>query len=97
MSYIGVYTIINYSSQIFKDAGGSLSPNESSIILGCEQLVGSYIAILLIEKLGRKVYFLINFCMVYILQFFNNFLAAINHIFRSCGNKYGNICIFLVF
>lgn len=46
--------MLNFTATIFKDAGSSLSPNASSIMVGVIQLIGSAIATMLVEKCGRK-------------------------------------------
>lgn len=51
----GVFVFVNYASQIFKDAGASFHPNIAAIIVGCLQLFGSYFAIFLVDKAGRRV------------------------------------------
>lgn len=61
--FSGCFTFISYSASIFQAAESgkisnsknSLTPNDSTIILGVIQLVGSYIATILADKTGRKV------------------------------------------
>lgn len=51
----GCFGMMNYTASIFEDAGSSLSPNMSSIIVGLIQLLGSYLSTILVDRLGRKV------------------------------------------
>jgi Sugar (and other) transporter len=51
----GVFVISNYTASIFKDAGSSVNPEMSAIIVGFILLLGSYIATMLIDRMGRKV------------------------------------------
>lgn len=46
--------MLSYASTIFDEAGSSLSPNASAIIVGVIQLVGVYISILVVDRAGRK-------------------------------------------
>jgi hypothetical protein len=51
----GCFVIISYGEKIFSQAGSTLSPATSAIIVAVIQLVGSYFATFLIEKAGRRV------------------------------------------
>jgi Sugar (and other) transporter len=51
----GYTAIQNYSETIFRDAGSTLSPALSTVLLGVILLVGSYSSTLLVERAGRKV------------------------------------------
>lgn len=51
----GTFIMINYAETVFKKAGSNMSPTNSSIIMGIVLLVGSLVAISLIERFGRKV------------------------------------------
>lgn len=51
----GCFALINYTANIFEEAGSSLSPNESAIIVGIVQMIGSYFPIVLVDCAGRKV------------------------------------------
>jgi MFS family permease len=51
----GIFVMSMYSATIFKDAGSSLSPDMSTIIVGFILLIGSYVATMLIDRMGRKV------------------------------------------
>lgn len=56
----GCFALINYTAQIFKDAGASLHPNISAIIVGIIQIAGSYGATLFVDKTNRKVLYIIS-------------------------------------
>lgn len=46
--------MLNYASTIFKDSGSDLDSNVSSIILISVQIIGTFLASLLVDKLGRR-------------------------------------------
>uniref|UniRef100_T1GSI0 Major facilitator superfamily (MFS) profile domain-containing protein n=1 Tax=Megaselia scalaris TaxID=36166 RepID=T1GSI0_MEGSC len=56
--FCGCFAMINYTGTIFEQAGSSLSPNMSAIIVAFIQLVGSYASTALVEKAGRKILYL---------------------------------------
>lgn len=53
--FCGVFTMLNYTATIFRESGSSISPNLSSIIVGVIQLLGTYVATFLVDRLGRKI------------------------------------------
>lgn len=58
----GVPVILNYMTQMFVEAGISFDPNYASCIVAALQFFGSYLAIVLVERLGRKA------SVIYIIQ-----------------------------
>ncbi|XP_063709675.1 facilitated trehalose transporter Tret1-like [Culicoides brevitarsis] len=50
----GTVVLVNYAVKIFDEASSHLSSIVSSIIVALIQLIGSYIATLLVERTGRK-------------------------------------------
>lgn len=50
----GGFAMITFTGSIFKEAGSTLSPNASSIVVGIIQIFGSLFATVLVEKCGRK-------------------------------------------
>uniref|UniRef100_A0A336K6J2 CSON013479 protein n=1 Tax=Culicoides sonorensis TaxID=179676 RepID=A0A336K6J2_CULSO len=52
--FCGAFTLTNYYETIFKEAGSSLSPAMSSIIVAFIQFAGTYSATLTVERIGRK-------------------------------------------
>lgn len=50
----GTYALVSYASMIFDEAGSSVSPNISAIIVGCIQVVGVYCSTILVDRAGRK-------------------------------------------
>lgn len=55
MQFSGCFAMLNYSGNIFRESGSSLSPVVSTIIVGVIQLLGSYASTLLVERAGRRV------------------------------------------
>lgn len=57
----GSFAIINYTATIFKKSGSEfLSANESALVIGVVQLVGVGIMLCLVERLGRKILYIIS-------------------------------------
>lgn len=50
----GVYALLSYASMIFDEAGSSMSPNVSAIVVGVIQVMGVYCSTLLVDRAGRK-------------------------------------------
>lgn len=64
----GVNAVIFYANNIFKDAGSTLSPAISAIIIGVIQVVCTYGSSLLIDKAGRKILLLVSAAVMAICQ-----------------------------
>lgn len=47
--------MLNYTATIFRESGSSISPDWSAIIVGFIQLLGTYVATFLVDRLGRKI------------------------------------------
>uniref|UniRef100_A0A1B6E0I4 Major facilitator superfamily (MFS) profile domain-containing protein n=1 Tax=Clastoptera arizonana TaxID=38151 RepID=A0A1B6E0I4_9HEMI len=58
--FSGINAVIFYSQQIFKEAGSTLDPGLSAIIVGVVQVLVTYIASLLADRAGRRVLLLIS-------------------------------------
>ncbi|KAJ2947823.1 hypothetical protein O0L34_g9611 [Tuta absoluta] len=50
----GINAVIFYAATIFKDAGGSIDENLSSVIIGIVNFVSTFLATAIIDRLGRK-------------------------------------------
>uniref|UniRef100_A0A146LSN9 Facilitated trehalose transporter Tret1 n=2 Tax=Lygus hesperus TaxID=30085 RepID=A0A146LSN9_LYGHE len=57
----GMLAVTIYAVTIFKEAGSSLTPHQSAIVLGCLQVVSSICSLVLVDKLGRKVLLVTSF------------------------------------
>lgn len=55
--FTGCYIILGYTTKVFKDAGSSLTPIESSILIVIVQIVANIFTIYLIDRVGRKILF----------------------------------------
>lgn len=53
--FSGFFAMLTYTATIFEEAGSSLSPNVSAIIVAVIQIIGTYMASLFVERAGRKV------------------------------------------
>lgn len=58
--FSGVVAIVFFTVQIFNDAGSSLSPNLSTIMVGAVQLAVTYLSSLLVDRAGRKILMIIS-------------------------------------
>lgn len=53
--FSGSYVLINYTATIFEAAGSVMSSNESALVVGIIQFVGTIIVPLIVDCIGRKV------------------------------------------
>lgn len=58
--FCGVFTMLNYTATIFRESGSTISPQFSAIIVGLIQLLGTYVATFLVDRLGRKVLLIVS-------------------------------------
>jgi facilitated trehalose transporter len=56
----GCTSITSYSETIFREAGSTLSPALSTVIMGVIFLMGSYISATFVDKAGRKVLMIVS-------------------------------------
>uniref|UniRef100_A0A1B6MT94 Major facilitator superfamily (MFS) profile domain-containing protein n=1 Tax=Graphocephala atropunctata TaxID=36148 RepID=A0A1B6MT94_9HEMI len=56
----GVNAVIFYANAIFRDAGSTLSPSISAIVVGIVQVLVTYASSLLVDKAGRRILLLIS-------------------------------------
>ena len=66
--FSGIKMISSYIVQIFQDAGNEFDANTSSIVVGVIHVVGSAVAVLVVDRIGRKKLlilseFLITVCL----------------------------------
>uniref|UniRef100_A0A1B6FS48 Major facilitator superfamily (MFS) profile domain-containing protein n=1 Tax=Cuerna arida TaxID=1464854 RepID=A0A1B6FS48_9HEMI len=64
----GVNAVIFYANAIFRDAGSTLSPSLSAIIVGIVQVIVTYASSLLVDKAGRRILLLISAAVMAICQ-----------------------------
>lgn len=58
--FSGVFSFINYMSDIFKESGSVLDVNTSTIIIGAVQILGSYTSTIFVDTMGRRILMLIS-------------------------------------
>lgn len=51
----GSFALIAYAGTVFQKSGSALSPNDSALIIGFIQLIGTFLVPLCVEWTGRKV------------------------------------------
>lgn len=70
----GINAVIFYTVTIFKDAGSSIDENLCTIIVGFVNFLSTFVATVLIDRLGRKVLLYIsNVCMIVTLMTLGTF------------------------
>lgn len=68
-SFSGGIALISYSATIFKEAGSLISSNESALVVGIIQFIGSIFVPFLVERTGRKVNLLCKHSFVNLIAF----------------------------
>ncbi|XP_055302942.1 facilitated trehalose transporter Tret1-like [Sitodiplosis mosellana] len=58
--FCGCFAMLQYTANIFQEAGSSMSPNMSTIIVAVIQFLGSYVATNLVDRAGRKFLFIVS-------------------------------------
>lgn len=56
----GIWVLLNYTNKIFKEAGSSISDNQSSIIVAIVQLIANSVAMICVDLAGRKILIVIS-------------------------------------
>ncbi|XP_035444808.1 facilitated trehalose transporter Tret1 isoform X1 [Spodoptera frugiperda] len=56
----GINAVIFNTSQIFSDAGATIPPTISTIIIGVIQVIATFISSLVVDKLGRRILLLLS-------------------------------------
>ncbi|XP_034119712.1 facilitated trehalose transporter Tret1 [Drosophila albomicans] len=78
----GVFAMLNYTAIIFAQSGCSMEPTVAAIIVGVIQVVGSYVATLLVERAGRKMLLLISavgICLSQLVMGAHSYLKSIEY------------------
>ncbi|XP_055641728.1 facilitated trehalose transporter Tret1-like [Toxorhynchites rutilus septentrionalis] len=61
--FSGCFALINYTAQIFADAGSDMDPNVAAIVVGAIQIGGSYVSTMVVDRCRRKVLYIVSaFC-----------------------------------
>ncbi|EDW03495.1 GH11266 [Drosophila grimshawi] len=78
----GCFAMLSYTALIFHMSGSSLPPAVCAIIVGVIQLVGSYVATLLVERAGRKLLLLISavgICLSQVVMGCHSYVKVLGH------------------
>ncbi|CAD7078271.1 unnamed protein product [Hermetia illucens] len=76
----GINAVIFYTVSIFKDAGSTIDENLCTIIVGIVNFIATFIATMLIDRLGRKILLYISDVAMFITLFtLGGFFYAKNH------------------
>lgn len=71
----GINAVMFFAHEIFKQAGSEIAPGISSIILGIVQIVATLICTLIVDRIGRKILWIISIitmmiCLIVLAVFF---------------------------
>lgn len=69
----GSYALLSYTAEIFEASGSVISPNESALVVGVIQLIGTFIVPIAIDRFGRKVSESTMCCIFFFLIFMDFF------------------------
>lgn len=58
--FSGFIALCVYASKIFEKTGSTVNPNFSTIIMGCNQLMGTILASSLVDRVGRRLLLLVS-------------------------------------
>lgn len=53
--FSGVFALLFFVSTVFQHSGSSLTPDQSSIIVGVIQLIGAYCSTMFVDRAGRRL------------------------------------------
>ncbi|XP_031775327.1 facilitated trehalose transporter Tret1 isoform X2 [Apis florea] len=67
--FSGINAVIFYTVQIFKDAGSTIDENLSTIIVGLVNFISTFVAAMIIDRLGRKMLLYISSILMCITLF----------------------------
>lgn len=76
--FTGTYAITTYAETIFHSTGSPVDPQMSAIIMAAVQVIGTYAASQLMDKVGRKVLLLVSLsgvCVAHIITGTYSYLA----------------------
>lgn len=76
--FSGAFAISSYAETIFKSTGSDFDPQISSIVMAAVQVVGTYTASQLMDRVGRKVLLLVSLgggCVMLLLTGTYSYLA----------------------
>ncbi|KAH8327265.1 hypothetical protein KR074_008859, partial [Drosophila pseudoananassae] len=98
----GINAILFYSASIFEDVGASLPGKYASIIIGVTQVVSTFVAVVIIDKAGRRILLIISgLLMAVTTALLGVYFFLSEHSPGSMDNfgwlPIASICIFIVF
>ncbi|CRK96410.1 CLUMA_CG009826, isoform B [Clunio marinus] len=83
----GINAVIFYTVQIFQDAGSTIDENLCTIIVGVVNFIATFIATMLIDRLGRKMLLYISdVCMIITLMTLGTFFY-----YKNIGGEISSI------
>ncbi|CAM1307207.1 SLC2A8 (predicted) [Pycnogonum litorale] len=67
--FCGINAIMFYTVSIFKHSGSSIDPNLATILVGLAQFVGTAVASIVMDKLGRRILLIFSGLGSYVFRF----------------------------
>ncbi|KAL1449888.1 hypothetical protein WDU94_002360 [Cyamophila willieti] len=96
----GINAVVFYTVKIFKDAGSSLDANLATIIVGTIMMVTTWIATLIVDRLGRRILLLISslvMCLSTLTLGYYFYLKSHGSDVSNIGwLPLGSLCVFII-
>ncbi|KAH8401914.1 hypothetical protein KR009_008665 [Drosophila setifemur] len=98
----GINAILFYSASIFEDVGAGLKGEIASIIIGVTQVTSTLVAVLIIDKAGRRILLLASGVMMTVTTALMGLYFQLSESSPGSMDNYGwlpitSICVFIVF
>ncbi|KAH8283468.1 hypothetical protein KR018_003179 [Drosophila ironensis] len=100
--WTGINAILFYSSSIFADVGSSLSGTDASIIIAVVQVTSTFVAVMIIDKTGRRILLIISGLLMAISTALMGLYFQMDESKPGSMDDFGwlpicSICVFIVF
>ncbi|KAI5713731.1 hypothetical protein M8J76_004443 [Diaphorina citri] len=96
----GINAVVFYTVKIFKDAGSSLNPNLCTIIVGTIMMVTTWIATMIVDRLGRRILLLVSAVIMALSTLTMGYYFYLKNSGSDVSNigwlPLGSLCVFII-